>query len=304
MKRLLTFAILLLLLPLCACSAGLSPSSAQTAGAAQSASPAPSAAPKTPGVIAVFGAEDADAFLSGLQDAAKASGITIEPVKGGVSTLKSYQPEGDTVAVVFLSGEVQTLPQVSFPVYAFAANGQSAPSGMPYLGYDGSGAAKLALDNALSYPPHLAPVRMIGLFTSQTSPVYTLWSEQKTAAQVFAKDEFFADTTEVPIADWLSEAFARYYPGMLDAVYAETGELAIAAADALASLGRDDIEVFSAGSDSEVLSKLSPILICAVGANLENAGAMSFVEAEKLLSGEPAQSNILLPESFWYADKK
>jgi len=304
MKRLLTFAILLLLLPLYACSAALSPSSAQTANAAQSASPAPSAAPKTPGVIAVFGAEDADAFLSSLQDAAKASGVMIETVKGGVSALKSYQPEGDTVAIVYLSGEVKTLPQVGFPVYVFAANGQSVPSGMPYLGYDSSGAAKLALDNALSYPPHLAPARMIGLFTSQTSPAYTLWSEQKTAAQVFAKDEFFADAAEAPLADWLNEAFARYYPGMLDAVFAETGELAIAAADALASLGRDDIEVFSAGSDAKVLGKLSPILICAVGANLENAGAMCFVEAERLFSGEQAQSNILLPESFWYADKK
>jgi len=304
MKRLIALGILLLLLPLCACSAGSLPLSAQTAGTTQSAVPAPSAAPKTPGVIAVFGAEDADAFLSGLQDAAKTSGVTIEAVKGGVNALASYQYEGDAVGIVFLSGKEQTLPQVSFPVYAFAANGQSVPFGMPYLGYDGSGAAKLVLDNALTYPPHLAPVRMIGLFTSQNSPAYTLWSEQKTAAQVFSKDEFFADAAEVPLADWLNEAFARYYPGMLDAVYAETGALAIAAADALASLGRDDVELFSAGSDAEVLGNLSPILVCTLGANLENAGAMCFGEAAKLLSGEQAQSNILLPESFWYADKK
>ncbi|MEZ4628034.1 MAG: hypothetical protein R2912_08130 [Eubacteriales bacterium] len=56
---------------------------------------------------------------------------------------------------------------------------------------------------------------------------------------------------------------------MLDAVFAESGELAIAAADALASLGRDDIEVFSAGSDANVLQKLSPILVYAPGADLE-----------------------------------
>jgi hypothetical protein len=304
MKRLFTLGILLLFVPLCACSAALSPSSAQTAGGTQSASPAPSAAAKTPGVIAVFGAEDADAFVSSLTDAAEASGVTIELVEGGLSALKSYSPVGDTVGIVYLSGKEQSLPQVGFPVYAFAVNGQSVASGMPYLGYDGSGAAKLALDSAISYPPHLAPVRMIGLFQSQSSPVYTLWSEEKTAAQVFAKDEYFADATEAPLADWLKDAFSRYYPGMLDAVYAENGELAIAAADALASLDRDDIEVFSAGSDSEVLGKLSPILVCAAGANLEKTGAMCFAEALKLLSGEPAQNNVLLPESFWYADKK
>jgi len=145
---------------------------------------------------------------------------------------------------------------------------------------------------------------MIGLFTSQTSPVYTLWSEEKTAAQVFSKDEFFADAAEIPLADWLNEAFSRYYPGMLDAIYAETGELAIAAADALASLGRDDVEVFSAGSDANITQKLSPILVYATGANLENAGAMCFAEAVNLFSGNQAQSNILLPDSFWYSDKK
>lgn len=303
MKRLLSIGILLVLLPLYACSAALSPTSAQTAGNEASVSPAPSAAPKTPGVIAVFGAEHADAFLTALQDAAKDTGVTVESVKGGTQALVAYQPEGGTVGIVFLSGKEQKLPQVGFPVYAFAANGQSV-SGVPYLGYDGSGAAELALEEAIAYPPHLTPVRMIGLFTSQTSAVYTLWSAQKTAAKVFAKEEFFADASETALADWLNEAFARYYPGMLDAVYAETGELAIAAADILASLGRDDIEVFSAGSDTDVLNKLSPILACAVGANLENAGAMCFAEAIKLLTGEAAQSNILLPETFWYSEQK
>ena len=121
---------------------------------------------------------------------------------------------------------------------------------------------------------------------------------------MFAKEEFFADASETVLADWLNEALTRYYPGMLDAIYAETGELAIAAADVLASLGRSDVEVFSAGSDADVLDKLSPILVYAAGANLADAGARCVAEANKLFSGEAAQSKILLPESFWYSEKK
>ncbi|MBA4348042.1 MAG: hypothetical protein C0413_04240 [Clostridiales bacterium] len=270
----------------------------------QTTLPVLSAAPETSNVIAVFGAEDAEWFVSGLKDAAKGTGITIESVSGGTKALAIYEPKVDTVAIVYLSGNDQTLPQTKIPVYAFAANGRSVSSGIPCLGYDGSGAAKLVLENAIAYPPHLAPVRMIGLFTSDASPVYTLWTEQKTAAQVFSKDEFFVSSTELPLADWLREAFTRYYPGMLDAVFAETGELAIAAADALASLGRDDVEVFSAGTDADVLQKLSPILVCATGADLKRAGALCFAEANNLFSGEQPQSNLLFPESFWHDDTK
>lgn len=304
MKRLLSIAIILLLLPLCACSEGFSTAPAQSLAPGQTASPALALVPAKPKYIALFGAESAPAFVSGLTEAAEASGATVDLVKGGFGAMASYVPQGDTVGIVYLSGKEQSLPAVAFPVYAFAANGQSVSGGTPYLGYDGTGAAKLALDEAIAYPPHLTPVRMIGLFTSQTSAVYTLWSEQKTAARVFAKEEFFADASETALADWLNEALTRYYPGMLDAIYAETGELAIAAADVLASLGRSDLEVFSAGSDANALSKLSPILVYAAGANLADAGARCFAEANKLFSGEAAQSSILLPESFWYTEKK
>lgn len=294
---------MLLLFALVACSGGADSSPAQFSAQASNATPAPSPTPETPRVIAVFGADDSPAFLSGIEQAATDSGIMIEPVDGGIAALAAYEAKDDTVAIVYLSSEEQQLPQVDFPVYAFAASGQSV-STIPYLGYDASSAPKLALESALAYPPHLAPVRLIGLFTSETSPVYMLWSEQKASGLIFAKEEYFAATCEIPLTDWLNETLARYFPGMLDAVFAETGELAIAAADVLASLERDDIEVFSAGSDADVLQKLSPILVYAAGADQKHAGEMCFSKAVKLFSGEQAQSNILLPESFWYEDKK
>ncbi len=300
MKRLFAATAILLSLLLCACAGSFPMGFAQSPAPTQLLTPSPSPTPEIPRVIAVFGAEDAPAFLSGIQEAAEGTGIEILPVSGGQKTLASYKPDGDAAAIVYLSGKSEPLPQTSIPVYVFSADGQNVSATFPHLTYDETGVAQIALENALTYPPHLAPVRMIGLFSGEGSAAYVLWQEAAASGTIFEKEVFFADTSETPLAEWLSDTLPRYYPGMLDCVFAESGALAVAAADALASLGRDDIEVFSAGTDSEAAEKLSPILLCAVGTNLQDAGARCFTGAVKLLSGDTAENGILLPESFWY----
>jgi len=300
MRRLFAILISLFVFSLCACTEGVVAVPTQSPALTPSASPSPSPAPVAPRVLAVFGAEDASAFLDGIKTAAEGSGIDILPVSGGLEALASYQPDGATAAIVYLPGAPEALPHTSIPIYVFAANGQYISLDIPHLAYSNAIVPKLALSCALSYPPHLAPVRMIGLFSSESSRAYALWAAAKTSGDVFAKQEYFADASEATLADWLADVFSRYYPGMLDAVYAETGTLSVAAADSLASLGRDDIEVFSAGTESNATAKLSPILICTVGANLADASARCYTEALKLLSGDTAQTGVLLPETNWY----
>ena len=303
MKRLFAAISILLTLLLCACTEGFPFVIAQSPAPTELLTPSPSPTPEIPRVIAVFGAEDAPVFLSGIEKAAANTGIEILAVKGGLETLASYKPEGDAAAIVYLSGKSEPLKQTSIPVYVFSADGQNVSATFPHLTYDETGVAKNALENALTYPPHLAPVRMIGLFSGEGSAMHALWQEAAASGTIFEKEVFFADTSETPLAEWLSGTLPRYYPGMLDCIFAESGALAVAAADALASLGRDDVEVFSAGTDAKAAEKLSPILLCAVGANLEDAGARCFTEAVKLLSGGVAESETLLPESFWYPVK-
>ena len=268
-----------------------------------SAAPSPSPTPTPARVIAVLGAEDAEDFLAGVRAAVEADGNIVEilPVSGKLSSLTSDSAANADAAIVFLSGNA-ALPKTALPVYVFAADGQTVSADIPHLTYNAAAAPKLALDSALSYPPHLAPVRMIGLFTSQSSAAYLLWSDAKASGTVFAKQEFFLDASEETLVDWLNETLPLYYPGMLDAIYAETGALAVSAAESLASLGRDDIEVFSAGSDANANAKLSPILVCAVGESFSDAGARCYGEAVKLLSGGSAQSDELSPEAFWYSE--
>ena len=303
MKRLFSFIAILLLLSFSACaeSSFVVPTAIPLELA--SAAPSPSPTPTPARVIAVLGAEDAEDFLAGVRAAVEADGNIVEilPVSGKLSSLTSDSAANADAAIVFLSGNA-ALPKTALPVYVFAADGQTVSADIPHLTYNAAAAPKLALDSALSYPPHLAPVRMIGLFTSQSSAAYLLWSDAKASGTVFAKQEFFLDASEETLVDWLNETLPLYYPGMLDAIYAETGALAVSAAESLASLGRDDIEVFSAGSDANANAKLCPILVCAVGESFSDAGARCYGEAVKLLSGGSAQSDELSPEAFWYSE--
>ena len=82
--------------------------------------------------------------------AAAQADIEILPMSDGISALASYAPVGNAAAIVYLSGEQQTLPASSVPVYAFAADGRSVASGTPNLGYDDSDSIKIALENALN----------------------------------------------------------------------------------------------------------------------------------------------------------
>lgn len=284
------------------CSAPFFAVPAETLAPTLSVSSVPSPSPTPIPEIAIIGAGDSEPFIEGAKEAAKDGPYTIVVIPGGISSRASFHPQGVAAVIVYLK-KGQTLPNTDLPIYVFSADGASLPAGIAGLTYQPRGTEQAALEEALSYPPHLAPVRMIGLFSSTSSEAYAVWTSAVAKGQVFSKREYFADTSEVPLEEWMTDMFSRYFPGMLDAVYAENGALAVAAADKLASLGRDDLEVFSAGTDSNALRSLSPILICAVGTDDKAAGARCYAEAVKQLSGQEAQSDPLSPEIFWYSPK-
>jgi hypothetical protein len=260
-------------------------------------SPAPTPAP----VVLVFGAEASASFRDGISSSAANDAYAVEFIPGGTSALSAYRPKGAAAAIVYLDAMGEAVPVSDIPMFLYATKGQTIPYGTPHLRYNYYNAPQIALDCAVAYPPHLTPVRMIGLFTDHTSRAYALWAEAGANGTVFIKREFFALESEESLAGWMTDVFARYFPGMLDAVYAETGELAVAAADKLASLGRTDVEVFSAGIDAEADKSLSPILICAVGANQRIAGELCYEAAVKLLGGGTPESSVLMPEALWYS---
>ena len=301
MKITILLVLIVLGLALSACSTPLFAAPVETPAPTPTTPPTPSPSPSPAPVIAVFGAESSSSFTEGVTAAAKEGDYAAKFVSGGLQALAAYRPTGESVAIVYLTDPPSAMPKTDLPLYIFSAVGYGVSSLIPHLTYLPRGTEQAALDCAIAYPPHLTPVRMIGLFSSSTSEAYQIWTDAQAAGQVFAKREYIVSESEDALSDWMTDVFSRYFPGMLDAVYAETGELAIAAADKLASLGRDDVEVFSAGTDANAVHALSPILVCAVGIDLNAVGTRCYEEAAKLLSGQEAETDTLSPEIFWYS---
>lgn len=300
-KKTCTVAILLALL-LSGCNAGgfsllTTPTPIPTPTSMPSPTPVPTPIP----VIAVFGGDISRSFIEGVSSYAQGKPYKLEVVPGEVDALSRYQPEGAAAAIVFLKDAGVALPETQIPIYAYAADGQSLPTNIKRLTYGDINAAIDTLNLAITYPPHETPVRMIGLFTSHTSHAHILWGRAVDAGRVFEKAVFVENRTDQPIDEWLAEQFTVYYPGMLDAVFAETGALAISALQLLDSLGRDDVEVFSAATDTNADCSLSSVLVAVKGADLYHAGELCCEGAQALLYGEEAKSDTILPVLFQFS---
>lgn len=252
-------------------------------------SPSPAAIPVSPSpqpVIAVFGAEESDSFQKGVSKAAESGAYPVEFYSGETGTLSAGLPGSAALAIVYLGDNSDGFDPVDFPVYVYAASGQSVSPDIPHLTYFALNAAADALTLAVEYPPHETPVRIIGLFTSKTSDTYAVWTHAAKNGRVFSKAEYIENRSNQTAEKWFQSQLESFYPGTVDAVFAETGELAVAAADILTALGRTDMEVFAASADENAELMLSPTLIAVVGANAWQAGMLCYENASALLAGE------------------
>ncbi|HWP22061.1 MAG TPA: hypothetical protein VN417_04890 [Candidatus Cryosericum sp.] len=266
------------------------------------ATAAPDPAEPTPKPeIAVFGAEASRSFRQGLADAAAQATIAVTFIPGGMEALASYQPQGAVCAVVYWNDPAIAIPSVGFPLFVYAARGQTSAGSNPMLVYDASDTAESTLELAISYPPHETPVRLIGLFASETSTGYAVWKEAAATGRVFSKAEFFLNDSELQAASvWFAERLDEFYPGMIDGVSAETGELAIAAVHQLRGRVRDDMEVFSCSSDADADLSLSSLMPVVIGADLYKAGGLCYEGAFTMLQGKAVESSVLVPSALEY----
>jgi len=303
------------------CGCGVMPlaraAASPTPVASPTVPPTPSPSPSPAPFIAVFGAEGASAFQDGVSKAANAGDYAVVFEPGSLDALSTYEPAGSCVAIALLQSEGDAPPDASVPVFVFAAEGQRVSPDTPHLTYANAYAAETALSLAVAYPPHETPVRLIGLFSSAESRAYVVWREFSASGKVFPKAEFFLvepapETTPEPeeeapspspapsLEERLSALLSGFYPGMIDGIFAETGALGIAASEALASLGRGDIEVFSASTAANAQTLLSPLLVASVGADYAEAGGLCYSAAAALLRGETVAPFVLLPQTFLY----
>lgn len=281
------------------------PSPTQSAVVSSVVTPAPETPAPKLGLEAVFGkaeikvavisnSDEADSklFFEGAQDEAAELGVKLEltAAKGALdSAVSNAAGSADAVIACLMSGAegYGAISSAGIPACVFEMSKGSAPEGVSYIYYSPGNEAELAMDAALTYPPHDTPVRLILMFESKDSKSYKEYQKLKNEGKIFAK-EVYAGSDEKPGA-WLKSKLGRYVEGMLDAVYAENVSLAITALDTLEALKRDDMEVFCPGFTYETAARMAKnpsVFAQSVGANTYLAGRLSVRAALKALKGE------------------
>lgn len=283
---------LLLCCALLLCGCGLLQPPEPTPVPTPTPAPTPTPSPTPEPVIAVSAPETAERFLSG----AVSEAVERRTVPGGAAALASEDFDGRAAAVLYWTGDegeaetVEALLARGVSVVAFAPADAEVPEGAVCVCVArDAGAEAAVLDLAIAYPPHDTPVRLLGLFTSRESAACAAWQAAVDEGRVFVKGAYYGSEAEASAADWMAGRLEDYYEGMVDGVYAETAELAVAAAQALLAAGRSDMEVFCTGSSDALLDlmDLYPALVTAAyGVDEAEAGRLCIALAERLLAGE------------------
>ena len=130
-----------------------------------------------------------------------------------------------------------------------------APEHASYFWYEQEDVEAYALDVALNYPPHDAPVRMLALFTEKGSTGHEAFFAAVEEGKILPKGTFYAGKKPQRAKEFVEEQLDEYVEGTIDAVYAETLPLALAALMALTEHGRTDMEVFAVPQGSIYLQQ-------------------------------------------------
>ena len=249
--------------------------------------------------------EESKLFFDAVSSQGESMGITVETKAAGDTfktvTASVLQQDPDCL-IVYLPhalSDASALQGVKIPVCVFQKQAGTMPAGMSVITYDNAKELDMVFDAVLKYPPHDTPVRLFGLFTGASSSANARYNDLTKQGKVMQKKTWIADNQTADAAkQWVAERLQSYYPGMVDAVFAETDPLAIAALDALEAANRTDMEVFTVGVTDTVLGRMEKnpdVFAQAVGCNDVLAGAKSVRIVLSMLKGGAAVTETMEP---------
>ncbi|MEG1524487.1 MAG: hypothetical protein RR224_01355 [Clostridia bacterium] len=254
--------------------------------------PTPEPTPSPIPVVALVNAGEDKAFFKGVQESVEEAGLQFSGIDRGLSGLSTLLEKGACSVIVYVKDEMDDLTALSaleYPVLLYQAGSRPLPKNFAAVEPENGSSAVDMLSAALTYPPHNTPVRLIGLFDTREGDAFAIWTAGVTEGRVLSKGVYVAAEAAADelFADWLSAKLSRYYPGMVDAIYSETGSLAVETARVLAKADRADMEIFSAGTDGNVFEMMRTypkLLVAAAGVDPEAAGRACAERAIGLLA--------------------
>ncbi|MGE5493735.1 MAG: hypothetical protein ACM3S4_00285 [Burkholderiales bacterium] len=278
----------------------------------ESHAPTQEPTPEPKGVEAVFGKEmtitlvsgasgDVELFAEGAKAEAESMGITLKTSESEVLGDAVSGPESDGIIAYMPRQEDYAAIESAAadkPAVVYGTEKAAVGESVSQVYYLPGNETDMAMEAALTYPPHDTPVRLILMFESAGSASYAAYQKLTDEGKIFPKEVYIASDEGAAPDGWLTDKLQGYVEGMLDGVYAENARLALGALDALEALGRTDMEVFCPGVTPEAIKRMAKnpeVFAQAVGANEYLAGALSVRAALKAIKGEGGTVTELLP---------
>lgn len=266
--------------------------------------PTPAPTPVPVRVLAICDAGDAraEAYYSAIEQAAAQAGWQLT-----VSDAEAALKLGAAVdgLLVWLDTEeadravYESAAELGINVVMLDSADKARINAVHYVEYDASSETTLALNEALTYPPHDTPVRLFGIFESEDTEAAKLFEQAMEDGKIFPRGTYYYDDAETGFEEWMQARLDERVIGTMDGIYAENVDMAVAAADMLAKNSRYDMEIFTVADHSgeSVFQKYSDFAVISVGFDSAEAGRVMAETLVKLQNGETPEEIQLQPKT-------
>lgn len=267
----------------------------------------PEPTPEPTKVLAVADVKDAEEFFSGIRPTAQAEGWELIE-SSGIMEFSSAVEDTDAEGIIAYITSADTdrsvlsdAKEAGTAVCVMDVSGGAPVKGAYTSTYDDSTAAALAMQEALIYPPHDTPVRLLAMISTEAG--LAEYEKGLSEGKIMPKDTFVTVPREGEEAQadpeaWLSGMLDRYIEGMIDGLYTDNAEFALLAVKALSESGRSDFEVFSSVLTPELKAAMAEtpelIPVC-IGADIAAAANAQAGALKAIMAGETPDAPELLP---------
>lgn len=167
----------------------------------------------------------------------------------------------------------------------------------------------IAAWNALyTYPAHSSPVRVLTLTESGATPSREIFESMLFEGMLQDKGSYIGSRTDISPEKWVKERLEDIPVGLLDTIYAETEELAVAAYNALRAAQRNDsVEIICPVLTDRLIALMVEdhwsMGVC-VGVSMKDGAKAMLEVAEELAETGEAKSVALEPRVVYSDDVK
>ncbi|MBR5291641.1 MAG: hypothetical protein IKU32_01860 [Clostridia bacterium] len=171
------------------------------------------------------------------------------------------------------------------------------PDNVSTVAVDNDAAVRAAWDALYSYPSHCAPIRILTLTESGAGLSRELFDIMLAEGKLQDKGNYIESQSQQAAEEWVAERLSNIPVGLLDTIYADTEELAVAAYNALRAAERNDsVEVICPVLTENLIALMAEdhwsMGVC-VGVSMEaGAAAMLELAQEFMETGETKKVSI------------